>query len=611
VHGAKDNGNDNPTFSYTTSYFVTRDDLGGVPWQMTGNHWLALPCVHPVDGSLHVLGLLHRGARAAVEFSGDAEFLGGASPALARPVLHVNGKAIELKKQAMAWERGQQWLPTFTTTVDSLVIRGTVFAPFGRDVDVAGAVYALSVENRGSESVEVTFGLEGTLGHRQLRVRTPRAIPGAHLAFETGNGEVVLEGDDAPGFASLALAGDEGTAAAVTGSRYALTRQRVVKGGQREDTAFYIGAGPERDGALATVAVLRQRGWKNLLTGTRETLRVFDQATGIDWIDSLITRHLLFAYFYSVGRGLDDAHYYIVRSRAPWSPRGTTIRDWEALTWTIPAVQMADAQLARELILRMCEVHGYAPGHGVNYLDGTLFAPGFTLEGASAYAIATDRYIRDTGDDQIVEEAILADTLYLSSDDLTDRRDEEHPLYHADVTLGGAPSTNFSAHANAAVAYALDCLRRTLDEKEAESLQDPEAVRAAVRTHFLVGDATKAVFASSIAMDGPGVREDDASASTLWLPLLEAVDRTDSVYRRTAKAVQAGTPMLEQQLARLMGPDAGAVLEWLRRAPLDRGFAAEFVDAGGAATGGGADAALSGLLAYVVWVAVNSHGVRP
>ena len=30
---------------------------------------------------------------------------------------------------------------------------------------------------------------------------------------------------------------------------------------------------------------------------------------------------------------------------------------------------------------------------------------------AAAYALAADRYIRDTGDDQIVEEPVLADTL--------------------------------------------------------------------------------------------------------------------------------------------------------------------------------------------------------
>ncbi|MEA3247831.1 MAG: hypothetical protein U9Q74_16900, partial [Gemmatimonadota bacterium] len=495
-------------------------------------------------------------------------------------------------------------------TVGSLVVRGSVYAPFGRDVDVAGAVYALSVENRGDAPAEVIFGLEGTLGHRQLRVQTARPIASTNRAVESGDGEVILEGDDAPGFAALAIAASDAATAAATGDRYAMNRQVTVAANQRSEVAFYIGAGPERDGARATVGVLRRRGWKHLLNGTREGLRLLEQSSGVDALDGLINRHLLFAYFYSVGRALDDAQYYIVRSRAPWSSRGTTIRDWEALTWTVPAVQLADAPLARELILRMCEVHGYAPGHGVNYLDGTLFSPGFTLEGASAYAIATDRFIRDTEDDAIVEEPVLADTLYLSADDLADRRDEHYPLYHADVALSGAAATLFSVHANAAVAYALDCLKRTLDENEAGNLQDPEAVRAAIRRHFATGEGNKATFASAAEPGGRVVAADDPGASVLWLPLLEAVERTDSIYRRSAKAAEE-SPLLEHRLARLLGPDAGGVLEWLRRASLDRGFAAEFVDSAGNATGGGADAALSGLVAYVVWFAAHAHGVRP
>lgn len=589
---------------------MTRSELGNVPWQVTGNHWLALPCVHPADGAIHAVGLLHRGARAALEFAGSPEFLAGVGVPLARPTLHVNGNLVELAPHGMAWERAQHWIPTFTATVGTLVVRGTVFAPFGRDVDVAGAVYAVSVENRGDEPVELTFGLAGALGHRQLRVQTPRAIHAAHVVSETGNGEVVLEGDDAPGFAALAIAGIEGASVATTGAGYAIHTSAVAAPGQRADTAFFIGAGPERDGALATVAVLRQRGWKHLLNGTREALRGLEQSSGLDAVDGLINRNLLFAYFYSVGRALDDAHYYVVRSRAPWSTRGTTIRDWEALTWTVPAVQLADPPLARELILRVCEVHGYAPGRGVNYLDGTLFAPGFTLEGAAAYAIATDRYIRDTEDDQIVEEPVLADTLYASADDIASRRDEHYPLYRADVTLGGTPSQLFSLHANAAVAYALDCLKRTLDEHEAKNLQDSEAVRAAIRRHFATGDGAKSVFASAVEPGGRVVREDDPDASILWLPLYEAVERTDSTYRRTAKAAPAQPEQLVYRLAQLMGPEAGTVFEWLRRAPLDRGFAAETVDAAGDATGGGGDAALSGLLAYVVWFAAHAHGVR-
>src|SRR5581483_8740914 len=47
--------------------FVTPNPPPSIPWQLTGNHWLALPCIHPADASIHAVGLLHRGARAAIE----------------------------------------------------------------------------------------------------------------------------------------------------------------------------------------------------------------------------------------------------------------------------------------------------------------------------------------------------------------------------------------------------------------------------------------------------------------------------------------------------------------------------------------------------------------
>jgi len=91
----------------------------------------------------------------------------------------------------------------------------------------------------------------------------------------------------------------------------------------------------------------------------------------------------------------------------------------------------------------------------------------------------------------------------------------------------------------------------------------------------------------------------------------DAVERHDSAYRRTVKGVGAEPHLLAQQCARLMGPDAGAVLQWLRRAPLDNGLAAELVDADGAALSNGGDASLAGLLAWCVWYAVHALGARP
>lgn len=588
-----------------------------VPWQVTGNHWLSLPCINPTDGAVHAIGVLHRGARAAIEFAGSEHFeVGGGTP-LFGPVLRVDGTACALAAEGIAWERAIGWLPTFTCTVGSLLLRGTVFAPYGRDADMAGAVYTLGVENRGLTAANVEIALEGSLGYRQQRVRSARPFDDEHRVSVGEDAVLVLEGTAIPGLVALAIGADgparlEAPArASREPSAFAIRRDVVIAPGATAQCAFYIAVGPERDGAQATVGVMRRRGWRALLTATREALSSMEQTTGHDGVDRLINRNLLFAYFYGVGRALDDAHFYLVRTRAPWHATGVTVRDFEALLWTLPAVHLADAGMARELLVRICELHGYAPGQGVHYFDGTLFQPGFAIEGPAAYAIATDRYIRDSNDDQIVEEPVVADTLYLAADDLSARRDAQVPLYSTEVLPSGEPSPYpFTLHGNAMVALALDVLRRTLDEEAAAGLEDPAAVRAALLRHFAVDRGSKARLATAIDLAGGAALVDDPVGSLLWLPMYEAVDREDSLYRRSVRAVSGQTTALAPQLARLLGPDGGDVLAWLRRAPLDNGVAAESVDSEGRAIDNGGDAALAGLLAYTVWYSAHAHGLR-
>jgi len=584
-----------------------------VPWQLTGNHWLSLPCIHPADGAVFAVGFLHRGMRSAVEFAGSAGFVDGDGPPLMRLRLLVGGREHAFTDAPMAWERALGWLPTFTWTSGDLVVRGTVFAPYGRDSDVAGAVYALSLENRGATAVEATFILEGTLGHRQARVCTERAFEDAHRVRRVES-DVVLSGSAATGVIALAIGADEASEVHVDDDspRYRIERAIRADAGSRAQAAFYLAAGPELDGARASMAVLRRRGWKDLLRDTRDALQALEQTTGHDALDPLINRNLLFAYFYSVGRALDDAHYYLVRSRAPWNGRGVTVRDWEALMWTLPAVQLCDAGLARELLLRICELHGYAPGRGVHYFDGTMFAPGFSLEGAAGYPVAVDRYIRDTNDDQIVEEPVIADTLYLAADDLAARRDRNVPLYSTEMLPGGEPARfPFTLHGNAVAANALDVLRRTLDEETARGVEDPDAVRAAVKRHFTTDHEGRQVFASATDLAGKFAFGDDAVGSAMWLPLYDAVERHDSTYRRTVKDMTREPEQLARECARLLGPESSTVLQWFRRAALDGGHAAELVTSDGQAKANGGDAALSGLLAWTAWYAVHALGERP
>src|SRR5688572_2682620 len=104
-------------------HLVSATPLPTVPWLRTGNHWLTLPCIHPADGSIHAIGMLHRGARAAVELAGGASFADGTAPALARLAFTVDGAPVPLARSGLAWERALEWLPTFTSSVGSTVIR--------------------------------------------------------------------------------------------------------------------------------------------------------------------------------------------------------------------------------------------------------------------------------------------------------------------------------------------------------------------------------------------------------------------------------------------------------------------------------------------------------
>src|SRR4051794_8786972 len=179
-----------------------------VPWQITGNHWIALPCIHPVDGSLHAVGVLHRGSRSAIELAGNDDFLHAAGPPLLKPTIGIGGTPRDLAGAQMAWERALGWIPTFSCTVGDVVVRGSIFAPYGRDADVAGAVYALSVENRASQAAEITIGLEGRFAHRQLRVRSARRFADANVVSQGAENVVVLEGTAAPGEVAVGIGGD-------------------------------------------------------------------------------------------------------------------------------------------------------------------------------------------------------------------------------------------------------------------------------------------------------------------------------------------------------------------------------------------------------------------
>lgn len=583
-----------------------------VPWQITGNHWVTLPCIHPADASIHMIGAVHAGLRGAVEFAGGADFLEGNSPALAKIVVVVNGEICALSSAAMAWERESGWIPAFTCRVGDILLRGVICAPHGRDADLSGAIIEVTAENRSERASSVRINLEGQLGHRQLRVRTARVFDDAHRVSPGTSDNVVLEGTSAESVVALAVGSDVDAGITSENGRWRVERNFQIGGGASATAAFYLAIGQERDGAEAVLNVMRRRGASALIAGTRSALRTMEPATGDPAADRLIARHTFFACFGSVARAIDDAHLYVVRSRIPSNGDGLTIRAWEALTWILPAVQLADQQLARELLLRICDLHGYAPGAGVHYLDGSLFEPGFSLEGAAAFPIAVDEYIVQSGDDKVVEEPLLADSLYNAWEDIEARKHPSIPLYSTEVNCDGSmPEYRYTCHGNAVAALALNILAQTLDEKTAERVEDAAAVRAALVRHFTTGDTNgKEVLVQSTDLDGRISVVANASAEMYWLPHYDLMSSDDSLYRRTVKRLEQSTPReMHARIGRALGPNGKAALDWMRRAPLDGGLAAAFLDEEGRAVGNGGDAALSGLTAFTIWYAVHALGL--
>ncbi|HEX2723904.1 MAG TPA: hypothetical protein VHM24_13390, partial [Gemmatimonadaceae bacterium] len=151
-----------------------------IPWQITGNHWLTLPCIHPADASIYAAGVVHAQSRGAVEFAGHADFVEARGAPLARVVISIGDREYPLGSEGIAWERELGWIPSFACRLGAVMLRGTICAPHGRNADVSGAVILFSVENRGHAPLQVAIGLKGSLGHRQVRVRTARGFSDSH-----------------------------------------------------------------------------------------------------------------------------------------------------------------------------------------------------------------------------------------------------------------------------------------------------------------------------------------------------------------------------------------------------------------------------------------------
>jgi len=614
------------------------------PTELTGNHYLFLPDVRTDDAALGSVTALHRG------LGGVLAWHGGEEPLL-RPVIREDGAPLDLGR--LRWERLDRWLPRFQAAGPrGLGVTGTVCAPGAWGGEVRGAVYLLELDNQAHQDREMEVCLDVRWVEARLGVQHDRALdlPRRLLRHVEGGALVLEVGSGAGGGAALALAGPAGTSFLVDGAELAAGQERSATGGQalagslsvpvrvraraRVSVAFHLAVAPERDGAAAGTRRLRRIGAAELVRHARLELTSLLRAPRQGEWAGVLNRNLLLAYYGTVARALDDDRPYLVAGRDPGAGPSGVFTERDGLLWTLPAISLLDAPLAREAMLSALELHAQRAGQGVRYMDGGLLAPGLSTASAALWPVAIERYARDTGDTSLFEDPLVQELLRDLDGMLAARLHPEIFLAGTETLLSGQEADHpFAILDNAllaAAADAMDRLRRPTEGEPPARLHGAgEEIRAAVWQHGTVPVAGEAVLASSVDLEGAAAVYDDPDASLALLPELGFCDPEDPVWSASmaflrgadyelwseagpvaalARRDRPAEGRLAAVCADLLGPRRAEALRALAALRAPDGFAREAYDPATGELVGSPRPALAGLLG---WTLARVLGEKP
>jgi hypothetical protein len=405
-----------------------------------------------------------------------------------------------------------------------------------------------------------------------------------------------------------------------------------VAPGRRAAVTFYLGVAAEREGALATAAAMRRLGAEPLLKDTRLELARLARKTPDATLGAILNRNLIFAYFFSVARGLDDERLYPVTTRSPLHPRCATFSERDALLWALPALLLADPPLVRELLLRCFEQYSHRPGEVVRYIDGSVREPGFALDHWCGYILAASAYVEATGDASLVEEMLVAEVLRELETGIYMRLHPEIFLAETELLPSGDPPDHpFATYGNALLHAAFRALVRLRGEDSEEakrSANAAEEVAAAIWRRCVADVEGLPVLACTTDLGESASIYDDPAGSLQLLPHYGFCDSSEPIWRNTVEFLRSPRyplwlsnqkyPGLASRsaptsastaalCADLLGARRPEALDVLRHLTFAGGVAATHYDpATGAMAGAPHDAALAGFLAWSLHEALNA-----
>jgi meiotically up-regulated gene 157 (Mug157) protein len=425
-------------------------------WRIpAGNDALSVPSLKADDFSAPDLNVISSRYRGLIEFLG-----GPKGEAFLAPYVKVGGKAVELGKLKGAGAgREDFWTPTFKAELGGeweLRLR-LVCPPHER-----GLFLDLRLKNLSTKkTLKASLGAQGAWGGIGLRINEPyplgfwrrleqyKGLNAKHLVLSAGNAAPefalalgspddldVMEVSEQPlkGAAKWDGKAIQVPAGAPKLLRWLLAKQVEVAPGGEARVGITLGAGLEAVSAAATNVEFKRRSLAALSTQTSRWLAQRRRHTGDARLDDLLNWNLFFNLFYATGVSLDTEQFVSLTSRSPHYYVSGAYWDRDALLWSLPAIQMVDNRRARQVLEYAFGVQGRNIGVHSRFLDGTVLEPGFELDELCAPIIALAAYVKATGDQGLLKDWGVRDTLRRFERVLQSHKHPTLPLYE---TLSG------------------------------------------------------------------------------------------------------------------------------------------------------------------------------
>jgi uncharacterized protein len=575
--------------------------------ELTGNDYVSLPSIAP-DCGIDAVNVIHAG------LGGLVEWTGGEGLPLLRPEIAIDGDVVSLAHAP--WRRLDRWIPSVQLSLaGGITLTGTICAPGGYPA-ARGFLLRFDIENSGRSPRTVDLRLHVHWQWTRLWIASPRPLA-AHNALVALNDCLCLDADGGRGPALAIATSFPGALTAGTAEpapvRFdhpvyapngealrALAAQTVRVDAQRRTTAcFFVGAGRERDGAVAAAAALRRAGPDNWMRQARLELSHMVRPGEDPRFGELLNRNLIFNRYFAVGRGIDDDRIHLLRSRSTRCPAPALFNEREALFWTLPALMLTDPGLARESLFRVLETFSERSGERLRYIDGGAYDPAIVMDQLLLYPWIIDHYRTGTGDDTVLDEPLVRQVVAEADAAAFHRLHPRHMLCSTELLPSGEPADHpYATFANVLLRAFADALPRlwTPAAGEPPLRLDGAAseIAAAVWHHCTTDVGGVPILASSTSLEGDAAVYDDPAGSLALLPFFGFCPPDDPIWRDTMDFLRSDRyPLwrrgavpglaarsdpaharLSALCADLLGPGADGALDRLRKIRFTDGIAA-------------------------------------